>query len=178
MRKSAKIYERDREALFHNTAAKMGMTDAIVEKDFWVCYMLDYLFHRCSWKDRIAFKVGTSLSKAYGFIQRFSEDIDLILDWRVLGYVMGEPWEQRSNTKQDAFNKEANARAEAFLRDTFLPAVVSDLTAELGENVHCFMDGDDPQTVKIIYPKRFSDTSSRQEISLEIGALAAWTTVR
>ena len=51
MRNIAKINERDRKALFQNTAAKMGMTDAIVEKDFWVCYMLDYLFHRCSWKD-------------------------------------------------------------------------------------------------------------------------------
>ena len=131
MRNIAKINERDRKALFHNTAAKTGMTEAIVEKDFWVCYMLDYLFHRCAWKDNIAFKGGTSLSKAYGLIKRFSEDIDLILDWRVLGYGMGEPWEQRSNTKQDAFNKEANARAEVFLRDTFLPAIVSDLTAEL-----------------------------------------------
>ena len=129
----------------------MGMTDAIVEKDFWVCYMLDYLFHRCFWKDKFAFKGGTSLSKAYDLIERFSEDIDLILDWRVLGYGINEPWEQRSNTKQDAFNKEANARAEAFLRDTFLPAIAADLTAELGDNIHCLIDDDDPQTVKIIY---------------------------
>lgn len=56
-----------------------------IEKDFWVCYMLDYLFHRCAWKDNLDFKGGTSLSKAYGLIERFSEDIDLILDWRVLG---------------------------------------------------------------------------------------------
>ena len=56
MRKIAKITESDRKALFHNTAAKMGMTDAIIEKDFWVCYMLDYLFHHCAWKDRFAFK--------------------------------------------------------------------------------------------------------------------------
>ena len=178
MRNIAKIDERDRKALFHNTAAKTGMTDAIVEKDFWVCYMLDYLFHRCAWKDRIAFKGGTSLSKAYSLIERFSEDIDLILDWRVLGYGINEPWEQRSNTKQDAFNKEANARAEVFLREVFLPAIVSDLTTELGENIHCFIDGDDPQTVKIIYPNSFSDTSILQEIRLEIGALAAWTPVK
>ena len=178
MRNIAKINERDRKALFQNTAAKMVMTDAIVEKDFWVCYMLDYLFHRCAWKDRIAFKGGTSLSKAYGLIERFSEDIDLILDWRVLGYGINEPWEQRSNTKQDIFNKDANARAEVFLRDTFLPAIISDLTAELGEKIRCFIDGDDPQTVKVIYPNSFSDASILQEIRLEIGALAAWTPVK
>lgn len=178
MRKIAKLGENDRKALFHNTAAKMGMTDAIIEKDFWVCYMLDYLFHRSQWKENIAFKGGTSLSKAYGLIERFSEDIDLILDWRVLGYGIDEPWKNRSNTKQDIFNKEANARAEVFLRDTFLPAIIADLTDELGENVKCYIDADDPQTVKIAYPNSFSDASILQEIRLEIGALAAWTPVK
>ena len=178
MRDIARINENDRKALFHNTAAKMGMTDAIIEKDFWVCYMLDYLFHRCAWRDNIAFKGGTSLSKAYGLIERFSEDIDLILDWRVLGYGISEPWEERSNTKQDIFNKEANTRAELFLRDTFLPSIIADLTAELGENIRCFIDDDDPQTVKIAYPNSFSDMSILQEIRLEIGALAAWTPVK
>ena len=178
MRNIAKIPPKDREALFRNTADKMGMNEAIIEKDFWVCYMLDYLFHRCAWKDNFAFKGGTSLSKAYGLIERFSEDIDLILDWRVLGYGINEPWEKRSNTKQDIFNKEANTRAECFLRDTFLPAITDDLTAELGDAVKCFIDKDDPQTVKIAYPNSFSDISILQEIRLEIGALAAWTPVK
>lgn len=44
MRDIAKLNENDKKSLFHNTAAKMGMTDAIIEKDFWVCNMLDYLF--------------------------------------------------------------------------------------------------------------------------------------
>ena len=175
MRKIATIPARDREALFRNTAAKMGMREAIIEKDFWVCYLLDYLFHRCEWKDNLAFKGGTNLSKAYGLIERFSEDIDLILDWRVLGYGKDEPWEARSNTKQDIFNKEANTKAEEFLRDTFLPAISRDLTAELGTGVKCFIDTDDAQTVKIAYPNSFADSSILQEIRLEIGALAAWT---
>ena len=178
MRKIAKITENDRKALFHNTAAKMGMTDAIIEKDFWVCYVLDYLFHHSQWKDNIAFKGGTSLSKAYGLIERFSEDIDLILDWRVLGYGIDEPWENRSNTKQDIFNKEANIRAEVLLRNAFLPAINADLTLELGDNVKFYIDDSDPQTVKIAYPNSFSDTSILQEIRLEIGALAAWTPVK
>ena len=69
------------------------------------------------------FKGGTSLSKAFNLISRFSEDIDLILDWRVLGYGILEPWEKRSNTKQDAFNKEANNRAEIFLAEQFCPTI-------------------------------------------------------
>ena len=46
MRTIVNINDHDRQALFKNTAAKMGMTEAIIEKDFWVCWMLDYLFHR------------------------------------------------------------------------------------------------------------------------------------
>ena len=106
MKQIATLASEGRRALFANTADKIGMTVAIVEKDFWVCWTLDYLFHRCPWKKHLAFKGGTSLSKAYGLIERFSEDIDLILDWRVLGYSADEPWESRSNTKQDKFNTE------------------------------------------------------------------------
>lgn len=86
MRKIACLSDDDRRELFRNTADKIGLNDAIVEKDFWVCFTLDYLFHRCPWKDSITFKGGTSLSKAFNLISRFSEDIDLILDWRILGY--------------------------------------------------------------------------------------------
>ena len=175
MRKIAVIEPKEREALFRNTSEKMGVREAVIEKDFWVCYVLDYLFHRCRWKDHLAFKGGTSLSKAYDLIKRFSEDIDLILDWRVLGYGVDEPWEARSNTKQDAFNKEANERAAAFLRDEFIPAITKDLSEELALPVRCEIDPFDGQTVKFVYPNSFSDTAILQEIRLEIGALAAWT---
>ena len=59
----ASLSGEEREELFLNIAHKVGMPPAIIEKDFWVCYMLDYLFHRCAWKDRMVFKGGTSLSK-------------------------------------------------------------------------------------------------------------------
>ena len=110
----ARLSDEERRELFRNTADKTGLNDAIVEKDFWVCFTLDYLFHRSPWKKVITFKGGTSLSKAFNLINRFSEDIDLILDWQVLGYGKYEPWEQRSKTKQDMFNKEANVKAENF----------------------------------------------------------------
>ena len=175
MRKIAVIGPKEREALFRNTSAKMGVSEAVIEKDFWVCYVLDHLFHRCRWKDHLAFKGGTSLSKAYDLIKRFSEDIDLILDWRVLGYGIDEPWKARSNTKQDAFNKEANERAAEFLRDEFIPSITKDLSEELALPVRCEIDPFDGQTVKFVYPNSFSDTAILKEIRLEIGALAAWT---
>ena len=87
----AKMSDQERSDLFRVTAAEMRRETAIVEKDFWVCYLLDHLFHRSEFKGSIIFKGGTSLSKAFGLIERFSEDADLILDWRLIGYGLDEP---------------------------------------------------------------------------------------
>lgn len=175
MRKVAGFSDNDKRILFRNTADKMGLNDAIVEKDFWVCFVLDYLFHRSPWKNSITFKGGTSLSKGFNLISRFSEDIDLILDWRVLGYGRDEPWEKRSNTKQDVFNKEANIRAETFLAEIFCPAVREGLSQELGYEADIYIDEAEKQTVIFAYPKLFVNIGTLQVIRLEIGALAAWT---
>jgi hypothetical protein len=74
------------------------MNPAIVEKDFWVCWILKHLFAEPILKDQMVFKGGTSLSKVFGLIDSFSEDIDLILDWRLLGYGHAEG---NQNKKQD-----------------------------------------------------------------------------
>ncbi len=63
------------------------------------------------YKDAFVFKGGTSLSKAYHVIERFSEDIDIILDWRKIVPIDDNPWNDRSKTKQDQYNKLVNARA-------------------------------------------------------------------
>ena len=69
---------RDRLDLFLATANRLGTPVGNVEKDFWVCWTLDALYHRLpDDRPRMLFKGGTSLSKAYGLIQRFSEDIDV-----------------------------------------------------------------------------------------------------
>ena len=73
----AKSSTTEREVLFGNAAEKADIRNpAIVEKDFWVCFTLDYLFHKSPWPKSFVFKGGTSLSKAYHAIERFSEDID------------------------------------------------------------------------------------------------------
>ena len=82
MKNVANLSRSEREELFLVSAREKSLPTAVVEKDFWVCWTLDYLFHDSSWKDHLAFKGGTSLSKCFDLIHRFSEDIDLILDWR------------------------------------------------------------------------------------------------
>jgi len=170
-----KLPSEERETIFRNTAQKKGVHEAIVEKDFWVCLVLDYLFHKSKFAPHLTFKGGTSLSKCYALIKRFSEDIDLILDWRLLGYEKDEPWAERSKTKQDAFNKEANSKAEYFLENEFVPSFTKGLSEIIGESPKIDIEKDDPQTVSFFYPQLFSTASILQSIRLEIGALAAWT---
>jgi len=59
-------------------AGKMGVDVTIIEKDFWVCWVLKSLFSLPFGHPLMVFKGGTSLSKAYGLIDRFSEDIDIV----------------------------------------------------------------------------------------------------
>lgn len=162
----------DLRVLITNTARKKNISEAVIEKDYWVTYFLDYLFNENKWKEYFTFKGGTSLSKCFGIIQRFSEDIDLILDWRVLGYDKLEPWLIRSNTKQDKFNKEINEKTERFLKEDFLTELIKDFSQG---GFEFEIDSLDPQTVLFSYPKIFDSNYLSQTIKLEIGSLAAWT---
>ena len=170
-----KASNAEKQILFQNTAEKMKMHPAIIEKDFWVVALLDYLFHICPWKHAFTFKGGTSLSKGYQLIKRFSEDIDLILDWRVLGYGENEPWEERSKSKQEQFNKEANQKAEIFLREQLLPVLQKELSEYFSIEANVYIDEDDAQTINFQYPQLYTNQSILQVVRLEIGALAAWT---
>jgi hypothetical protein len=68
----------ERRGLFLATANHLGVPLSNIEKDFWICWILDLLFNsRNPNKPRLLFKGGTSLSKAYSLISRFSEDIDI-----------------------------------------------------------------------------------------------------
>jgi predicted nucleotidyltransferase component of viral defense system len=68
----------ERRGAFLATAARLNTGVINGEKDFWVCWTLEALFHRLTGEQpRLLFKGGTSLSKGYGLISRFSEDIDV-----------------------------------------------------------------------------------------------------
>ena len=70
--------DAERRDLFLATAARLGTAVQNVEKDFWVSWTLDALFNGLpAGGPRLLFKGGTSLSKAFGLITRFSEDIDI-----------------------------------------------------------------------------------------------------
>lgn len=153
---------------FEQAALKTGLAAVAVEKDFWVVWTLDKLFGSPLLSDKIIFKGGTSLSKVFGLIHRFSEDIDLILDWNEV--VKEDPYLTRSKTKQDQFNKSVAVLSRDYISTVFLPEVVRVLdgvcSAEIEEGA--------PDVINIRYPSIFESNYLRPEIRLEIGPLALW----
>lgn len=168
MDKVVNLSKKQREELFSETARAMHTTNAIVEKDFWVVWILGKLFSNTRLNKILMFKGGTSLSKVFDLIGRFSEDIDLILDWNL---VTGEdPKQDRSKNKQDKYNKEVNEKAKRYIEETLLP-IITEITAP---HCQCSIDPRDGHSINIIYPSSFEDTYLRPQILLEIGPLASW----
>ena len=60
------------------TAQRMDILEIYVEKDYWICYALKLIYESAN-KDEAIFKGGTALSKCFKYIDRFSEDIDLVV---------------------------------------------------------------------------------------------------
>lgn len=164
---------KERELLFRETARVSGLSEAIIEKDFWVCFMLKHLFVSSKFKNDIYFKGGTSLSKCYGLIQRFSEDIDIILNWTFLGYTEGGPWQDRSNTAQEKLNEEINRKTSEFLESIFVPTLKDELEKQGFDAFKLEIDENDGLTVLFTYPAIYDDKYIVPRIRLEIGALAA-----
>lgn len=166
----------EKRRIFQDVSDATAVPLAMVEKDFWVCLVLHYLFSESPWKNFISFKGGTSLSKAFNIIQRFSEDIDLILDWRLLGYGKDEPWQERSNNQQDHFNNEVNAKAAQFLYESMCPRFKEELSSRIGFDADVYIEREkDPYTVIFAYPMIFKSQAILPYIRLEVGPLAAWT---
>jgi Nucleotidyl transferase AbiEii toxin, Type IV TA system len=85
--KFLKLPAVDRQDIFDAEAARLGTLARYVEKDFWVCCILDILYNGLPQeRPRILFKGGTSLSKVYGLIDRFSEDVDFTIFAEDLGF--------------------------------------------------------------------------------------------
>ena len=165
----ANLPEENRNELFSETARQMQTTNAIVEKDFWVVWTLDKLFSDNRLNKILMFKGGTSLSKVFDLIGRFSEDIDLILDWELL---TGEnPYADRTKNKQTKFNAQINEDAQKYIADELLP-IVSEI---LVPHCICKIDEKDGFSINIQYPSLFSDVALRPQILLEIGPLASWS---
>ncbi len=81
----ALLSKKERAQILEEAALRLHTVPVILEKDFWVCWLLDRIFSARHFGPEVVFKGGTSLSKVFGVIDRFSEDIDLCLPPSLLG---------------------------------------------------------------------------------------------
>jgi Nucleotidyl transferase AbiEii toxin, Type IV TA system len=170
---------RDRLDLFLATANRLGAPVGNVEKDFWVCWTLNALYHeRPAGGPRLLFKGGTSLSKAYGLIRRFSEDIDITvfrddLDEPASVELLEALSNKKRRAKLDAIRDACRAYITGPLRE-FLGAQLADATGGVGR-VEIDEADPDGQTLLVWYPEIEPHDGAyvRPAVRIESGAKSA-----
>ena len=121
MDKIAKLPTKERSIYFIEASNRLNINKIMLEKDFWVCWILNAIFTNQELASHIIFKGGTSLSKCYGIIKRFSEDCDLTLDKTWLG-ISNDPLEESISGKERErrIDSMVNAAKEA-VKEKILP---------------------------------------------------------
>lgn len=151
--------EEDRKAAFQEAATKRGVLPIIIEKDFWVCWTLRQLFSIEELRRHLTFKGGTSLSKAYGLIERFSEDIDLTISKDAPFLVDGtNPMEDAiSGKERERRIKTLKGNAQTFVTEVALPVLEQGIKDALGQHGEWDLTLDDQdadkQTLLFHYPR-------------------------
>jgi hypothetical protein len=175
----------DRRDLFLGAARRLGTPEQNIEKDFWVCWTLDALFNGLpGGSPRLLFKGGTSLSKGYGLISRFSEDIDITVFRDDLGESASlEELEALSGKKRRAKLDAIKCACREYIQGSLLLQL-----RELAESVmsqsgigtgltRLVIDEDDPdgQSLLFWYPSVSAepDPYVRPAIKIESGAKSA-----
>jgi len=148
----------ERRAFFAEAAARRDLTPLIVEKDFWVCWTLRRLMGVPELAKVLTFKGGTSLSKAFGIIKRFSEDIDLTINRAapLLGEVASPMASDISGKERERRGKALGAAAQNWVGTILLPTLAQAIAEALGTRDGWSIEADpadkDRQTVLFNYP--------------------------
>lgn len=163
--------------LFRETAARRGLPPTVVEKDFWICWTLKQVFSEDTLKDSVLFKGGTSLSKTFGLIERFSEDIDLAVDYAPLGFTGDrDPSHDMSRSRREKLLKEMMAACRKYISGPLLAALRNKISSVLVDLTEWHLDVSerDPNAVVFRYPAATGESLKyiRPAVLLELGTHA------
>lgn len=171
--------DKERLDLFLAAAARMGTAVQNVEKDFWVCWTLDALFNGLEpGGPRLLFKGGTSLSKAFGLIPRFSEDIDITVFRGDLGQdVEVEALEGLSGKQRRKRLDDIREACQTYLHGPLTDQLHGVAAASIGKEryrLEIDPEDDDRQTLLLWYPAVTErDEYIRSAVKIESGAKSA-----
>jgi hypothetical protein len=160
----------DQADLLQSLAPMMGRRAEILEKDIWLCQVLDILFQLSS-RRPMAFKGGTSLSKVYKAIDRFSEDIDVTVDYRSLVVDAPELESITSNSQRSKLSDALKAALTQHVIDELVPALRAALATALPTQPTSIEVSDDAEKLWVFYPSAVENTDSyvRPSILVEFG---------
>jgi len=169
--------EERRRLVCTEAGAQLNLFEIAVEKDFWVCWTLHKLFDLPEWGEHLTFKGGTSLSKCWNLIERFSEDIDIVIDRGALGFGGDNAPESAPSKKQTRKRLKALRTAcQQCVSDRIHPALLDVISSDLPEALEWTLepDPDDPdgQTLLLFYPTAFPEQAAylRRAVKIEMGA--------
>lgn len=168
----------DRGELFKAGSLELGYVPVVMEKDFWVCFVLETLFNLPGARQNLVFKGGTSLSKAWRAIRRFSEDVDISISREWLGF----------DQDKGALIGTSKSKRRQWMEEV-AAASAAKVTGELGDDLKAVFakrlpkddwsldpDPSDRQSLLFRYPTALKDPAEaayiRREVKIECGARA------
>lgn len=176
----ARKTSQERQDVFNESASRRDLLPIVLEKDFWVCWTLNRLFSDPETSAHLTFKGGTSLSKSYDLIERFSEDIDLTISREAPLLSEGsDPMEPDISGKERRRRIDAlKQNARRFVHEVVLPSLNASISDALGgqDGWEICIDPNDPdqQTILFQYPQTlpYGQESGyiKPAIKLEFGA--------
>lgn len=149
----------DRRTFIIEAASRRNLTPIVIEKDFWVCWTLRRLTTSPDLNGHVTFKGGTSLSKAYGIIQRFSEDIDLTIrrSAPLLDTIPSPMDADITGNERQRRTKALKVAAQQYVATVAMPALARAIETELGTtqawSIERDPDDTDRQTLLFNYPR-------------------------
>ena len=158
MDRVANFTTEQRKSIFIETGNAIGLDVNLVEKDFWVCWTLKQLFAIPELKEHLIFKGGTTLSKIYGIIDRFSEDIDLTIERTGFDFT-DNPEAATSRKKREQIISEMMKACSSFICGRLRDLLFKQIESQLGKpkkdhqwDVTIYQKDSDKQTLQFHYP--------------------------
>lgn len=167
-----KLSPDERRLYIAQAAIQRNISPVIIEKDFWVCWLLNILFES-EFASSLVFKGGTSLSKVFGAIDRFSEDIDLSLSPPFLKL----PETGTSRSQSDKWMKKAEATCALVVETQIMPTLEAMVLEVLKDELVRFEFLKDPNTNSPVLLFHYPTSQStgfdyiKRSVKLEFGSL-------
>lgn len=154
----------DRADILQALASRLGRTALVLEKDVWVCWTLESLF-ALRGRRAMAFKGGTALSKVYGAIARFSEDLDITIDCRGLVAPFDPFSGTASGSSRKKYGKALSAAMVRHVREVLEPQLATELKRQFQGTCHIELE-DGAEKLRVRYESALPPSAGYLERSV------------